>query len=93
MSICMMKVNEKTLLNFCDSNHFTDSEDDNSEEEHDEPEGKKKNVISEQPTNEKITIIVDSSNVIQCEDSEDICEWEKSEFADSFSNVVKEKTL
>ena len=93
-----MSVNAKTLIEFCNSNHFSDSEDDTSEEESDE---KEKNVITEQPAADKITIIVDSSNVDQYEENKNMFEWENIEFAeldglvfdDSFSHIVKEKNL
>ena len=108
----MMSIQAKTLIEFCNNNnHFSDSEDESLEEYDKQPCLEKKDkvvvdqpVVSHEPCvesivdSDKITIIVDSSNVSQemkCESG-----WENIEFADlddvifdeSFT-IIKEKTL
>ena len=103
-----MSIQAKTLIEFCNNNnHFSDSEDESLEEYDKQPCLEKKDkVVVDQPVvshesivdSDKITIIVDSSNVsqeIKCEPG-----WENIEFADlddvifdeSFT-IIKEKTL
>ena len=97
----MMSIQAKTLIEFCNNNnHFSDSEDESLEEYDKQPcLDKKDKVVVDQPVvSDKITIIVDSSNISQ----EMKCEpgWENIEFADlddvifdeSFT-IIKEKTL
>lgn len=102
-----MRVNARTLIEFCNSNYFSDSEDDTSEEESGQEESqeesgeKEKNTITEQPATDKITIIVDSSNIEQYKENKNIFEWENIDFTeldgivfdDSFSHVVKKKNI
>ena len=96
-----MSIQAKTLIEFCNNNnHFSDSEDESLEEYDKQPcLDKKDKVVVDQPVvSDKITIIVDSSNISQ----EMKCEpgWENIEFADlddvifdeSFT-IIKEKTL
>ena len=97
----MMSIQAKTLIEFCNNNnHFSDSEDESLEEYDKQPcLDKKDKVVVDQPVvSDKITIIVDYSNISQ----EMKCEpgWENIEFADlddvifdeSFT-IIKEKTL
>ena len=90
---------KKTLIEFCNTNTFTDSEDDTSDEEN--INDLSTNVITKQPGSNKITIIVDSSNANNDEEFKDEYEWENIEFAelddltidDSFNINKKEKQM
>ena len=112
----MMNISAKTLIEFCDNNnHFTDSEDESLEEDEKGLCSEKKDkVVIDQPVashescedttvdSNKITIIVDSSNVSE-EIKEIKCEpgWENIEFTElddvifdnSFTQIIKEKSL
>lgn len=113
-----MNISAKTLIEFCNNNNqFSDSESENESLEEDEKElcsEKKDKVVVDQPVasdnscaetivdSNKITIIVDSSNVSE-EIKEIKCEpgWENIEFAElddvifdsSFTQIIKEKSL
>ena len=113
-----MNISAKTLIEFCNNNNqFSDSESENESLEEDEKElcsEKKDKVVIDQPVasdescaettvdSNKITIIVDSSNVSE-EIKEIKCEpgWENIEFAElddvifdsSFTQIIKEKSL
>jgi len=90
---------KKTLVEFCNSNCFTDSEEDSSDE--DTPtcdiNDLSNNIIIQQPGCDKITIIVDKNNIIQSDEHE----WENIEFAElddvifdgSLDAIIKEKQL
>ena len=114
-----MNISAKTLIEFCNNNnHFTDSEDESLEEDEKGLCSEKKDkVVIDQPVasdescaetiveSNKITIIVDSSNVSEeiKEIKEIKCEpgWENIEFAElddvifdsSFTQIIKEKSL
>ena len=101
MVLIMSIERKKTLIEFCNSNTFTDSEDDSSDEELSKKYDIEKNVIKQQPGNDKITIIVDTSNIIQYKEEEHEHDWENIEYTDleeiildySFNDVIKEKYL
>ena len=112
-----MSIQTKTLIEFCNNNNqFSDSESEDESLEEDEKElcsEKKDKVVVDQPIashescvksivdSDKITIIVDSSNVSQDREIMFEPEWENIEFAelddvifdDSFTQIIKEKTL
>lgn len=95
----MSSEKKKTLIEFCNSNKFTDSEDDSSDEESSEEYDSEENIITEQPGSDKIIIIVDTSDIIQYKVNED--DWENIEYTDlediaidySLNDVIKEKYL
>lgn len=92
---------KKILIEFCNSNTFTDSEDDSSDEELSNNYDIEEHVVTQQPGNDKITIIVDTSNVIQHKEEEHDHDWENIEYTDledivfdySLNKVIKEKYL
>ena len=99
MVLIMSFERKKTLIEFCNSNTFTDSEDDTSDEE--SSKNVKENVVMQQPGSDKITIIIDTSDIIQYKKEEYDYDWENIEYTDledivfdySFNEVIKEKYL
>tara|TARA_Y100000389_G_scaffold140839_1_gene138717 strand:- start:3613 stop:3918 length:306 start_codon:yes stop_codon:yes gene_type:complete len=101
MVLIMSFERKKILIEFCNSNTFTDSEDDSSDEELSKECNVKENVVIQQPGSDKITIIIDTSDIIQYKKEEHDHDWENIEYTDledivfdySLNEVIKEKYL